>query len=271
MIWMRGLLVGEYGLIDVKRARQHARAVSDYLYAVDLGLREPVLKSAVEFGLPEAVDLYAADPPYVIEGYENYQRAVHEHAAIRADFANGILAFLPTDSLRDALVANAESCAYPNKEAPVFQEEMRKFQERGGDMRSVQTLTREGLDTLSAGEYFFAVGLNGRIRFGRELPREDVARIEKETGRKVPRANHAFLFPGEPILTAGGLIVERNPAPRIALANTHSGHYFYSNVSTTIREDIAVRSDRYLLSIGHFLRALESVGIPGDSIVISKM
>lgn len=271
LIWAHDLMVGTHLAQDGKRTRPYARAVSDYLYAIDLGLPDPALKSAVEFGLPEAVDLYATDPPYVIEGYENYKSALHAHAAIRADFADGILAFLPTDSLREALVANAESCAYPNKEAPAFQEEMRKFQERGGDMRGIQTLTREGLDTLAAGEYFFAVGINGRIRFGRELLREEVERVERETGRKVPRANHAFLFPGEPVLTAGAFFVERNPAPRITLVNTHSGHYFYSNVSPTIREDIALRSDRYLLTIGHFFRALEAAGIPGDSIMVSKM
>jgi len=101
--------------------------------------------------------------------------------------------------------------------------------------------------------------------------REEVERIETETGKKVPRANHGFLFPGEPILTAGAFFIEAKPAPRITHVNAQSGHYFYSNVSETIREDIAVHSDEYLLTLGHFFRALDHLGIPYDSVLVSKM
>ena len=52
-----------------------------------------------------------------------------------------------------------------------------------------------------------------RSRFAFEKPREEVERIEQETGRKVPRANHAFLFPGEPVLTAGAFFVALDPDP----------------------------------------------------------
>jgi hypothetical protein len=127
------------------------------------------------------------------------------------------------------------------------------------------------LSGLAEGEYFYAVGLNGKIRFALEMPREQVQRIEEETGRRLPRANHAFLFPGEPVLTAGAFFVERSPEARIAAVNTQSGHYFYSNVSPTVREDISVRSDRYLLTVGHFFKALDREGICHEGVLVSKM
>ena len=156
------------------------------------------------------------------------------------------------------------------KEAARLQEEYQEFFERGGDIRVMQTLTKEGFDTLRTGEYFFAVGLSGKIRFGRELLRKEVKRIEQETGRKVPRANHAFLFPGEPVLTAGAFFIDERAPTKLIKVNAQSGHYFYSNVTETIREDIAERSDHYLLTLGHLFRSLDSLGIPYDGILISK-
>jgi hypothetical protein len=150
--------------------------------------------------------------------------------------------------------------------------EYRQFFERGGDVRVMQTLTAEGFDTLAPGEYFFAVNVAGKVRLGRELLRAEVRRIEEETGRKVPRANHAFLFPGEPLLTAGAFFVEHDDGkPYITEVNAQSGHYFYSNVSATIREDISERSDHYLLTLGHFFCSLEQLGIPHQDLLIRKM
>jgi hypothetical protein len=195
--------------------------------------------SAADYGLPPELDLYPPRPDYVIQGYQNYKDYLDEYADIETYFADGILAFVPTDSLLGVL--------------------------------KIRTLTAEVLKTLEPGEYFYAVGLNGRIRFAYETPREEVERIEKETGKKMPRANHAFLFPGEPVLTAGAFFVGHDPDRKIVEVDTHSGHYFYSNITDTIRDDIARRSDDYLLTIGHFFNALDREGIPYDHILISKM
>ena len=251
--------------------RRYARAVSDYLYYIDrdeLDSKPPV---AAEYGLPAELDLYAEPPDYVIEGYQNYKSFLADHRPIYTDFARGILKFVPSDSLLSVLIKSAPAAAFPNKERPMLQQEYRKFFERGGDLRIMENLTATGFDTLQTGEYFFAVSVTGKIRFGRELLREEVARIEKETGRKVPRANHAFLFPGEPILTAGAFWVDRDSVNSITEVNAQSGHYFYSNVSPTIREDISERSDEYLLTLGHFFRALDSLGIASDHMLIGKM
>lgn len=250
----------------------YAREVSNYLNAVAIGDSAAKAPEAAGFRLPQTADFYAKPPPYTIDGYQNYLDFLYRHAAINTDFARGVTAFIPSDSLLATLRANAPRAAFPNKEWPMYQRECRKFYERGGDPNVLQTLTREGFDTLKAGEYFFAVGLTGRIRFGRELLRAEVERIENEWGHKVPRANHAFLLPGELILTAGAFIIEDSPeGPRLAKVNAQSGHYFYSNLSKTIREDIEKNSDRYLLTLGHFLISLDSLGIPYDDVLISKL
>ena len=138
-------------------------------------------------------------------------------------------------------------------------------------MHVLRTLTSEVFTTLEPGEYFFVVGLSGKIRFGRELLREEVERLEKKTGKEVPRANHAFLFPGEPVLAAGAFFIEERESPYLARVNAHSGHYFYSNVTATIRKDIVERSDEYLMTLGYFFRALDRQGIAYDSVLISKL
>jgi hypothetical protein len=222
-------------------------------------------------GLPSSVALYPPRPGYVIEGYENYRQFLLGHEEIRTDFARAIKAFVPTDSLVRYWIAHPPQIAYPNKEEPLIQFEFRKFFERGGELDGIRTLTRERMSELQPGEYFFAVGLSGRIRYGYELPREEVDRLEAETGRKVPRANHAYLFPGEPVLTAGAFFVDADGGARIAAVNAQSGHYFYSNVTPSVREDISLRSNGYLLTLAHFFAALEREGIPFDDILVSKL
>jgi hypothetical protein len=214
---------------------------------------------------------YASDVPYIIEGYQNYKDFLYSYAEIDLDFINGVTAFVPTDETLQWFRDNAPQEAYPNKEEAKFEEEIREFFERGGDLRVIQTLTKEGFDTLQAGEYFYAVSPTYKIRFGRELLREEVNRIEEETGKKVPRANHAFLFPGEAILTAGAFWIDIERENRLVKVNAQSGHYFYSNVSPTIREDISERSDHYLKTLGHFFKALDNMQIPYDNILISKL
>ncbi len=250
---------------------QYSIAVSDYLYAVDSGQEDAKEPRASSFGLPQNLDFYPPRPEYVIEGYANYKEFLYRHREIITDFARGIEAFIPTDSLLSILKANVPRVAYFNKEAPLLQYEYRKFFERGGDVRVMRTLTPDIFIALAPGEYFFAIGLSEKIRFSRELPREEVGKIEKETGKKVPRANHAFLFPGEPVLTAGAFFIEGQDPSHLAQVNAHSGHYFYSNTTATIREDITVHGNEYLLTLGHFFNALDSLGISYNEILINKL
>lgn len=271
LIWYRDNLYPCVSDLDTANANRYARAVSAYLYEASFNETDVTSPDAESFELPIETDLFAPMPDYVIEGYQNYKDFLRSHATIHTDFAEGILGFIPNDSLEFMLKALAPGAAFPNKEYPKLQKELSEFFERGGDPRVMETLTKAVFDTLRAGEYFFGVGLNGTIRFGRELLREEVKRIERETGKKAPRANHAFLFPGEPLLTAGAFFVTIEDSVRnLSEINAQSGHYFYSNIQPTIREDIAERSDYYLATLGHLLSALDSLGIPHDKILIRK-
>lgn len=271
MIWSRLVYLENRAEVDAESWDQYSSAVAVYLARIDSGQVASPEPTAKTFGLPERIDLYARPPAYVIEGYQNYKDVLHQHRTITTDFATGVVAFVPSDSTLEELKSDSPSLAFPNKEAALLQHELRKFVARGGSMRQINRLTRESIDTLQAGEYFFAVGLSGTIRFGRELSRDEVTRLETERGQKLPRANHAFLFPGEPVLTAGAFFIDDRVPTRIVKVNAHSGHYFYSNVTASIRQDIAKRSDQYLLTLGHFFSALDSLGVLYHDVLISKM
>ena len=271
LIWARQQL-GNKDILDVtSHLGEYAAAVSDYLYEIDKGNLDAPEPKAVAFGLEESFDFYAPAPDYVIQGYQNYKDYLKSHAEIVTSNLSEILAFVPTESGLERLKSEASDKAFPNKEFPLLQEEFRKFIRRGGKMGYMRTLTKEVFDTLKAGEYFFAVGISGNVRFGRELLREEVKRIERETGQKPARANHAFLFVGEPILTAGAFFIEIDGQPRISEVNTQSGHYFYSNITATIREDISELSNGYFLTIGHFFRALDSLEIDYQNVLLRKL
>jgi hypothetical protein len=215
--------------------------------------------------------LYPPPPPYIIEGYQNYKDYLYSYSEIRSDFIQGVTAFIPTPGTLQWFKDNAPEQGFPNKEAAIVQREFQDFFDRGGDIRVIHTLTRESFDSLESGEYFFAVNPAYIIRFGKEIDRTEVARIESETGKKVPRANHAFLFPGECILAAGAFFIDSNREVKLVKVNAQSGHYFYSNLNESIKEDISEGSDHYLLTLGHFFKALDILGIPYQNIMISKL
>lgn len=263
LVWVRDVRAGGDADVGSERFAGYARAVSRYL--AGSGEEAP---QAGAFGLPAEASLYPPRPPYVIEGYDNYKAYLRAHEDITTGFARGILGFVPGDSLRRAMAAFPPEKAWPNKEEPLIQHEYREFFERGGDTAVLRTLSAEMIPGLRDGEYFYCVGLAGTVRCGYEIPREEVERIETETGKKVARANHAFLFPGEPVLVAGAFVVR---AGRIVEVDAHSGHYFYSNVTASVREDIAVHSDDYLMTLGHFLAAMERMGVETRGILMSKL
>jgi hypothetical protein len=271
LIWYGELLKDNFKAWPEDGIEVYAGAVSAYLARIDSGSYDAVPPRAVDLGLPKEYDFYARPPDYVIDGYQNYKNYLFSYDEIKTEFAHGITAFIPTSETLQWFKDNAPWQVFPNKEAARLQEEYRKFFERGGNARIIQTLTREGFDTLITSEYFFAVGVNGNIRFGREIPREEVRELEEKSGREIPRANHAFLFPGEAVLTAGAFFIDDGKTNKLVKVNAQSGHYFYSNIAPSIREDIAERSDYYLLTLGHFFKALDRLEIPYDKILISKL
>lgn len=270
LIWVKGILEEKDNTIDVMPLEAYSREVSEHLYRIDRGWEDIQIKDAQDFGLFDTLDFYRAPPEYVISGYQNYKDFLARYAAIDTKFARGILALIPADSLFRAMSKHAPKAAFPNKEFRKLQEEFREFFARGGEMTVIHTLSEDIFDTLSSGEYFFGLSPTGKVRIGRELLREEVARMELETGKKAPRANHAFLFPGEPLLTAGALFIERDSSTKIVEITAGSGHYFYSNLQKTIREDIAQKSDYYFQTLGRLFQALDSLGISYSGALLRK-
>ncbi len=272
LIWAKPYLVHSDWSFTFDKLGAYADALADFLFASGRGWSDFKRPDASLLGLPDSLDFYRPQPDYVIEGYQNYKDFLKRHRPMYTDFARGVLSLVPSDSLLAALAADPPYIAYRNKEYRALQHEFEKFITRGGDFRDIAVLTKTVLDTLSPGEYLYAVGASGLIRFARELTREEVHRIEEQSGQKVPRINHAFLFPGEAILIAGAFFIEHSEdgIPYFHKINAQSGHYFYSNLTPTIRTDISEKSNTYILSLGHFFRALEREGISVSDALISK-
>jgi hypothetical protein len=256
---------------------RYALAVGRHLAAAGAAHRDggslPDPPAAAGFGLEEQDDLFAEPPPYVIGGYRNYLDFLEGHREIEWPLARGIYEFWPTRETLDRLVAMApRGELFPNKEISMFQREVREFAERGGEFSDMMQLTGAGFEDLEPGHYFFALDRLGRIRMGRELSRLEVARAE-ERGEEPARANHALLYPGEAVLSAGEIEIERDEetgGPILRRLTAASGHYFYSNKTGSVREDVSVNGDRYLLSLGHVVRALRETGIPLDRVRVAK-
>ncbi|MCP4566273.1 MAG: hypothetical protein GY841_01695 [FCB group bacterium] len=270
LLWAHNILAGDDPTIARAPLAAYSQAVSDHLYAVDRRWDEMPTKNAVDFGVLDTFDLYRTPPDYVISGYRNYKSFLARHAGLATSFTTGVKAFIPTDSLMLAIKSNAPKMAWPNKEKRLLQHEYLEFLARGGDMQILRTLSKEVFDSLKAGEYFYAVGLSGKIRFGRRPPLEKVMEIELSTGKKIPRANHAFLFHGQPVLTAGTFFIEADSTVRMTKVTIRTGHYFFSNVASSVREDIAVKSNEYIWTLGHFFSALDGLKIRYDDIIIRK-
>ncbi len=258
---------------------RYALEVGTYLLAVDrawarsTGMPGPPEPKAYE--VAEEDGLYAEPPPYVIEGYENYRAYLEVHREIEGLLVGGLYEFWPTPGTLERLVALApRGELFPNKELSMFQREARTFADRGGELSSMVELTAESFADMKPGFYFFGLDRFGRIRCGRELNRLEVLAAE-ERGVKLPRGNHALLFPGEELVSAGELRI--GPAGEDAgggnillLLNADSGHFFYSNKTVTVREDIAVEGDRYFLTLGHVVGVLQEMQIPLEQMRIAK-
>ena len=108
------------------------------------------------------------------------------------------------------------------------------------------------------GEYAFAVGVDGEVRFVRNTD------ASSSLWSQLP---HTLLFPLDSILTAGSFVIERDSIPHITRVNICSDIFFYDQTS---RADMRQQSDRFLTTLGHFFQALDRLGIPYHEVLISK-
>jgi hypothetical protein len=106
-----------------KEESRHCHEVAGYLDQIDRDNLDYEAPAADDYGLPVELDLYAPDPDYIIQGYQNYKDFLHSQAEIKTEFIEGVFAFTPTVETIDAMIAAAPQEAYPNKEAEKLQEE----------------------------------------------------------------------------------------------------------------------------------------------------
>ena len=270
LIWIEEILRGGDRTLPTMPLEAYAREVSDHLYAVDRHWDDIPTKRASDFGLFDSLDIYREPPSQAFSGDELYRQFLNRYRAIDTDFASGIEAFVASDSLMRALKKKAPQKAYPDRENRLLQLDYLRFLARGGNIGSIKTLTKEVFQSLDSGEYLFGVGVTGKVRIVRVPDAGEIAAFEIEPGLKAPQANQAFLFPGEPLLTAGVFTVSWDTIARITKISAKSSHYFFSRFGKTAREEIATHSNNYIGTLGHFLVSLDSLGIPYYDVLISK-
>jgi hypothetical protein len=241
--------------IPRKVRNQHVREISDYLASIDFDVPDYRVPLAADRELPSSLDLYPEPPTPVLSTESKLRELMAAYSAIAIWGWSGLTAFVPGEETIDRFITSATETLYTSKEAGMLQNVYREFADSGGTSAQINVLTRTGFDTLAAGSYIFAVDRYGRVRIARD---DGVNR-------------HALLFPGLPVLTAGAMELRRaDDQPVIHAIAMDTAPYFYSRFAATIRDDVAKRSDDYLLSLGHMFASLKVMRIPVEGVLIRK-
>ena len=258
LVWARKALLKRADYEQRPGLKHYSLALSNYFHRLDTHHNDFPAPRAVDFEVSDDSDPFSPAPLEILEGDESYEALIDSSRTLHVDYAHEIFGFIPSPDLVEELIALAPHTGFYNKTEAIFQRQIQTFGEKGGTWRSMKTLSKLTADTISPGEYFFAVGMSGKIRFGREPDLEQAV------------ANEAFLFPGEPVLTAGKFTVCGGGPGRISKVSTRSSVFFFSNLAPTIHDDIVTRSDHYLSTLGHFLETIVRLGLPTRDLVISK-
>jgi hypothetical protein len=216
------------------------------------------------------MNLYPAEPSPVVSSDQKLNELMATHAEIKIWGWGGLTAFVPAATTIDRFIASAPDTLYANKAKAVFQSEYQSYLAAGGKPDRVNVLTRTGFDTLAAGLYIFAVDPYGRVRIAAQST-ETTSDQGAVAGSPEAQVNHALLFPGLSVLTAGTMEIRRNgDQPYLHAVSTRSAPCFYWRFAPTIRADVANHSERYLLSLGHLFSSLEKMRIPLSGVLVRK-
>ncbi|MFH1686378.1 MAG: hypothetical protein ABIE70_02510 [bacterium] len=233
---------------------QFALAISDYLKGLtyDNRLSEP--PEASSYDLPGHLDLYPEIVGVTSIPKREYGQAIAACREISAEVAYGALVFVPGKVGVMGLKRLAPLRLYPE---PV-QAHMQDAYRNATNLDRPQTLTKTVFDALASGTYAFAVSAAGRIR---------IARMTDETDSN---PIHARLLYGEQALAAGTIVIDTNRQPRLVQITAGSEYHFGPALESSPEEDLARTSDQVFLSLGHFLTALDRLGIDYSGVLISK-
>ena len=287
--FLKGTIVGEDVLVQVFTVQEHrwllwarraqiaditeevsgpvadyARAVTRYLAAVDSGQEVSGPPSASQYGLESLYDLYSQPPAAVIRDRQGYLSLLERHRTFTlGSEVKDVYGFVPGPVLLAWMEEQAGGVLFPNREGEVtLQYRYRDFQQAGGDWTGRPLLTATVLPRLHPGRYVFVVDRYGFLRVGS---------IDRTAIPISSDATAAMLAHGDQVLVAGTLLLSAEQGPiRVREIDINSEEYFFSNLSMSLYQDVEDRSDRYVISLGHALKALDLGRIPRDDIVLKK-
>ena len=271
LIWALDNLLNKNLKFPREKLELYSRELSNHLFAAGRGWKDFPMLKIQQFGIPAKYDFYYRQPDAAIPGPVNFKSMKSNDAIISTDFAHGILAFIPGDSLLTAMTENAPPVVYLNREAATIQHEFSRFIYDGGDFRIFKTLTSEAFQSLEPGEYLFAVGLSGKIRYTKRHRPAETSETNKTSRPELTPTNYAFLFPGEMVLSAGLFIIDASPDLQIVELFSFSSRYFYKRGSQNLNDNTPTGSNDNILSLGHFFWALDKIDISTKNILIRKM
>ena len=238
-------------------------AVSQYLAAIDSGRPNSGPPLAADFGLDPAFDLYDQPPEPVIRDREGYERLLASQRTFSiGDEVKGVYGFVPGPDLTSWLEERADDVLYRDKEGDeALQYRYRDFRDFDGSWLGKPVLALSTFARLRPGRYAYVVDRYGFVRVG-------AMSLESNPSAT---ATPALLAHGDLVRVAGELVIESGAGgSEVREVNIKSEEYFFSNRSLTLYPDVEERSDRYVLALGYFLRALEAARIPSDRVLLRK-
>ncbi len=276
LLWAERTLLTESGAGTGGSLRRYSQAVRGYLAALDGSRGAPRVPTARSYNLDLAFDIFAAPPAAVVRDREGFLRLLAENRGFNiGDAVQDVYGFVPGMALSDWLQEQADGVLFRNKEGEAaLQHRYRDFVESGGRWLDLTLLTANSLARLLPGRYVYAVDRYGFIHVGRvESGPGSTSLGPTERDRSRPfHPTAALLMHSDPVRAAGELLLVPFPGGllRVAELNIRSEEYFFSNRSLTLYLDVQERSDRYMLAVGHVLKALDMARIPREGVLISK-
>ena len=265
LLWAKRAQIDEITELVSGPVADYGRAVTRYLAAVDSGQEVSGPPLASQYGLEPLYELYANPPPPVIRDLQGYLGLLDSHRTFTLGTeVKDVYGFVPGPVLLSWMEEQAADVLFPNRDGEVaLQYRYMGFAEDGGSWMGRPVLTAATLPRLRPGLYAFVVDRYGFLRVG-PIDRSGIPTRTDATA--------AMLAHGDPVLVAGRLAITTDGGSpvRIREINVNSEEYFFSNLSMSLYEDVEDRSDRYVISLGHVLKALDLGRIPRDDIVLKK-
>ncbi len=241
---------------------RYSESLTRHLAAVDSGVRTSGPPRAAEYGLDPTFDLYARPPEPVIRDRSGYLGLLQRNRVYTLnDQVRNVVAVMPGAELAGWLESHADSLLFPNREGEVaLQHRYRDHRAAAGGWSGRPVLNTVTLSRLRPGRYAFIVDRFGFMRIGPKTHGGDA------------EVTCAMLAHGDPVRVAGEMVLGADAAgaPTVRELSVFSEDYFFSNRSLTLYPDVEERSDRYVLALGHALRALDQARVPRDEVLLRK-